>query len=123
MERTGTLELEKEFMLTTAAPGINSDKAELKPYVYEPKQIPLVWEELEPLIERSVEESHGMITTHRIHDMLIAGDATAFVTVREDKIEAVLILTLNHYATYRSALVIACAGKGLIEAWRFADAL
>lgn len=109
------------YIPTTIRPGINSGK--LVPFRYEPDAIPLAWEELEPFIERSIEESFGMLTTKLIYEMLVRDQATAFATIRDGAIECVLILMMIDYTTYRSARIIALGGKNLKAAYKFVDAL
>ena len=110
-------------MLTTAAPGTNSSKTSLKPYVYLAEQIPLAWEALEPFMQRAVAAGRGEITVEVIYQMLVNQEALAFVTLEGDKVEAMLVVRLIDYSTYRAARIIACSGRRLAEAMQFIDAL
>lgn len=109
-------------MLTTPAPGTSSDRG-LQSYIFSPGEIPAAMDDLRPFLELSAKESKGMISASGLERMLLESEAVAFATIREHEIEAVLVLTIVEYDTYKAARVIACAGKSLIEASKFLDAL
>ena len=113
--------MDKVYTLTTIPPGTSSDK--LAAWVFTNEQIPLVWEQIEPFIEKSVEASQGTITTRMIYDMLCEGSAVAIGTADGTEIKLVTVLRRIEYANYSAARIIAMAGTGLREAHRFIEAV
>jgi hypothetical protein len=109
-------------MRTILEPGTSSGKVDLIPWVFKPEQIEGSWPDMEELVQRSVDESKGTVTTEMLKAMLVAGEATAFATARNGRLVAILIVRVIEYATYKAARVIACAGKDLRGASKFADA-
>lgn len=105
-------------MLTTPAPGIYSARPEVVAYQFKVEHIPLIWEELEPLIERSVKAGADTLEVTKIRDMLFAGDATVFCNVRAAKIEFALVATIVDYPFHRAAFVLAAAGKDMTTVGR-----
>lgn len=95
----------------------------LLPYVISTVKIPAYWDSIEPFIARSVEHSNGQVTCEQIRDMLETAQATAFLTMRGQKIIAVLVVRLAYYASYTSARIIACAGSELKAAHKFIDCI
>jgi hypothetical protein len=110
-------------MRTTTARGTSSDKERLYPQVYGRDNIAVVWEEVEPLLQKSVEVSRGMITLERIKNLLAQEEAVAFCTLRDNKVQAVLVTQIIQYCSYRSARIIACAGRELRGAMEFISVL
>lgn len=108
-------------MLTTIAPGTSS--AKLEPYVYTPESIPLMWDELESVLQRCFDRSYGMLDPQQVRHWLMHGLATAFATVRDGRIVAAFIVMKVDYPTYSVARILLCAGKDLRGAMRFVDAL
>lgn len=101
--------------------GISS--AELEPIVFEQSAIPAMWPELEALLLPCIEEANGMLSSASLLQWLLEGWATAFATIKENKVVAVLIIMPVDYATYRCARVVACGGSDLRGATKFIDAL
>lgn len=50
---------------------------------------------------------------------MFSGYYSTFVTLRNGKIELVLVVTLCEYATYNAVRIVAMAGKGLKDAAQF----
>ena len=110
-------------MLTTAAPGISSDKTSLRAWVYTKDQIPLAWEDLEPFVEKSIDKSFGMMASRQVYEMLCDGSAVAFVTARGNDIQLVAIIRFVQYASYGVGRFIAMAGRDLRGAHLFLPAI
>jgi hypothetical protein len=109
-------------MKTLQEPYNSRDRSALIPWIFKPEQIEGSWADMEELVQRSVDESKGTVTTEMLRQMLVAGEATAFATARNGRLVAILIVRVIEYATYKAARVIACAGKDLRGASKFADA-
>jgi hypothetical protein len=103
-------------MLTTREPGINSDKEDFRAGVLDQMAVLVLWDELVPILQRSVEVSQGMMSLGWLEEWAKRGEASVFVTWREGRIESVLVATIAIYPYYRSARIVACAGKNLAEA-------
>lgn len=106
---------------TTAAHGISSDK--LTPHVFVSEHLPLIWDEIEPMLERSIDVSKGAVTLKGLYNLLSHGEAVTFATLRNNRIELVVVARFVEYPDYRAARIIACAGKGLKEAMKFVHCL
>lgn len=113
--------MDKGYIPTTLVPGINW--AKLEPIRYTPEMIPHVWGALAPMLERSLRHARGTMVLDEFREMLLDGSATCFATVKEARIELMLVILPVDYATYRVARILACSGKGLKEASQFLDAL
>lgn len=109
-------------MLTTAARGINSNR-KLEARVYDKEGIGFIWPEIEPILERSVEVSKGMIGMDSLESMLAKDEATAFVLLENGRVQAVLVARVIPYNTYNAARIIACAGIDLAGAMEYWDVL
>lgn len=103
-------------MLTTARPGTSSAEGPLKGCLHEADHIPLVWDQLEPMIERSIKAGRGEITTEAVYAMLVNGHAFAFTAHRNEQVEIVLVVRPVLYSAYTVVRIIACAGRNLKEA-------
>ena len=101
--------------------GTNSGK--LEPFVYSKEAIPEIWPEMEELLSTCFEETKGMLDSKTTYEWLLEGYATAFATIQENKMIAVLIVMPVQYSAFRSARVIACGGGDLRMATKFIDAL
>lgn len=95
----------------------------LAPYLYTPELILHVWDEMEVLLLPCFEETKGMIDSKSVRRWLLEGHATAFATVENDRMAAVLIIMPVEYVNYKAARVIACGGSDLRGATKFIDAL
>ena len=109
------------FTPTTQVAGTNS--AKLEAYVYRPELIPLVWGEMENVLEKCFEKTAGILSAEQVYQWLTEGTAIAFATVKENRLEAVLIVTKVNYAKYSIARIVACGGMNLKGAMQFIDAL
>lgn len=108
-------------MFITVPPGTSSVKSELRGCLHAADHIPLVWDQLEPLIERSIRAGRGEITTEVIYAMLVNGHAVAFTAHRDEKVEIVLVVRPVPYSSYTVVRIIACAGRGLKDALPLMD--
>jgi hypothetical protein len=105
----------------TLAIGTNSDKDKVEMRCFAQDTIGLVWDELVPMLQRSVDASHGMMSVEVLRDWLREGVAAAFVTLRDGVPESVVVLNVVVYAHYRAARIIACGGERLDHAMRNFD--
>lgn len=64
-----------------------------------------------------------MLSAEHLYDWLVHEHATAFATVKNGRLVAVLIVMTVNYSNYRVARIIACGGKDLRGAMEFVDAL
>lgn len=110
-------------MLSTTAPGISSDKGELRAHVYSPEDIPFAWDLLEPFFQQAVDISEGRVSLSQIKGRLLEGSLTAFATCRKDQLELVWTAEISHYPSTTVARVFSLSGKNFKEAYRFIDAL
>jgi hypothetical protein len=94
-------------------PHLLSRKPGLYPFAFAKEEIPGMWDSLEPMLERSVEHSHGMCTLESLHQWLLEGLATCIGTAIDNEPRAVFILRPVHYVTYTAARIVAAAGRDL----------
>lgn len=95
------------------------DNRELRPFSLVAADIPVMWEQLEPFIERSCKHSRGTITTAVVKEMLCGNRAVCMGTARGNEPVSVFVVQITDYHTYRAATMIAVAGKELREAMEF----
>lgn len=96
----------------------------LIPNVMHIGQVPGLWESIEELVQRSVDNTPaGMLTVEVVKRMLFEGDATALYTSRDGEVELLLVVMVVNYSSYKAARVIACAGRDMAEASLFMDVL
>lgn len=104
---------------------LKNDKVmQLEPNIANPGQIESMWEEIEPLMQRSIDNTPaGMLTVDVIFELLIHNQAALMYTSRGSKIVMALVVQKVHYSTYCVARVIALAGTELSSAYSFLDVL
>ncbi len=105
------------------APALLKPSSRLIPQVYNKSNLSLVWGEVEPMLEKSIEVSQGMITMGVIKMLIDDGRGVVFTTQRDGRIEAALVARVVEYATYNAARIVACAGRNLAEASQFIDVI
>lgn len=91
----------------------------LYPRVLVPDEVLYYWNDMEPFIERCARVSEGMLEAKATQDMLLAGVATAFMTLNDVGLVALFIARIVDYPTYRSARVISASGNDLKGAMKF----
>ena len=101
----------------------SKDSKELDAKAFTQSEIEKYWEELEPFVQKSIDVSDGDITLDAVKYLLATGSATAFATILNGKFQAVLVVDIVLYSTYRSARILCCAGRKLKEAMKFIGAL
>lgn len=86
---------------------------------FEPEQIPAAWPELEPHVLKALESSRGELRAEHVYEYLLRGHMHAFVTVRNNIIELVVVCEFVQYPCVKKVNVVTLAGRGVRSAERF----
>ncbi len=83
------------------------------------EEVPGYWEQLEPIVEKGIAASRGMLSVAFIKEALETGYALAFIVTKEEEILSLFVVDKVNYATYTAIRVIFCAGKSMKDAYKF----
>lgn len=97
-------------------PGLNA-------FVLHKEEVEVLHEMIEPYIARSVAHSFGTVSTPKIMQYLLNGDATAVILIENDHLVAVFAVMIIPYAEYRACRIIAASGRKMDEAMKRIDVL
>lgn len=102
---------------------LRTERGELSLAIFSADTISIIWGEIEPMLQRSIDITNGMQTIELVKAEIDNKEAVCFAPIRDGKIEAVIVCRVVEYATYRAARIIACAGENLKEAMQFIEAI
>jgi hypothetical protein len=80
-------------------------------------QLYAVWADVEPILERVVEESHGDISVRSTRNRLIAGELQLYVISRMDEIDAIFVTDVQLSETGQRVLLVPIIGGNNMDAW------
>lgn len=101
---------------TTLALGTNS--ADCRAHIFTREDLHLIWEELQPFLMSSIEQSPGW-TLEALQKVITDGDAVVFTLFKKERLVWMIVAQFINYPMYRAARIIAHAGVDFKKATEF----
>jgi hypothetical protein len=93
----------------------------LKASLVHPTEIPLVWEQVEPLLAKVTEHTEGEITTEDYIEPLSLGEMQLWIAVKDEELHSVMVTQIIPYPQKRILRILAIAGSEFKALYKFKD--